>query len=289
MEEVRCYVAESLEEALEIRKNTGAIPLAGGTDLMVQHYQGVDLSPEFSKPIVIISSIEELKGIAPLEDGSVEIKALTTSAEIANSELVPPLVRRAASLMGAISLRNSATIGGNIGNASPKGDLPQPLILLDAEVVLKSVDGERRMLLDTFIKGAKKTELRDDEILYSVIVKPLEFTYWLYHKIGTRRANAISKLSLSAACVVEDGMIKDFRASSGAAGPKVARSREVEDLLIGKNIEQLNGLKESFLDEYNKILSPHAMPEWRRNATRRMLSSFIDAIIAGNECGEVVV
>lgn len=289
MEEVKCYVAETLEEALQIRKETGAIALAGGTDLMVQHYQGVDVSPAFSKPIVIISGIEELKGISLLEDGSVEIKALSTSSEIASSELVPPLVRRAASMMGAISLRNSATIGGNIGNASPKGDLPQPLILLDADVVLKSVDGERRMLLDDFIKGSKKTDLRDDELLYSVIVKPVDFTYWLYHKVGTRRANAISKLSLSAACIIEDGVITDFRASSGAAGPKVARNRDVENILIGKRLEQVKAIKDTFLDEYDKIISPHAMPEWRRNTTRRMLSSFIDSIVAGTEKGEIVV
>ena len=288
MEEVKCYVPESLEEALRIRKETGAIPLAGGTDLMVQHYSGTDLSPEFSKPIVIISNLEELKGIREREDGMIEIGSLSTSAEIASSDLVPYLIRAAASRMGAISLRNSATIGGNIGNASPKGDLPQPLILLDAEVVLKSLDGERTMLVDDFIKGAKKTELKDDEIISSILVKSQDFTYYMYHKIGTRRANAISKLSISVVAKVEDDTIVDFRASSGAAGPKVARSRDVESMLIGLSLDKLPGAKEDFLNAYNNVISPHAMPEWRRNTTRRMLSYFIDRISEGAEPGEII-
>ena len=287
MEEMKCYIPESLEEALRIRKETGAIPLAGGSDLMVQHYRGTDLSPEFSKPILIISNLPQLKGILKRDDGTIEIGALSTSAEITSSELVPYLVRCAASRMGAISLRNSATIGGNIGNASPKGDLPQPLILLDAEVVLKSIDGERTMLVDDFIKGAKKTELREDEIISAVLIKPQDFTYYMYHKIGTRRANAISKLSISAVANVSYGVITDFRASSGAAGAKVARSSDVEKMVIGKTIEELAGMKEDFLDAYNNVISPHAMPEWRRNTTRRMLSHFIDSISNGAKAGEI--
>ncbi|MBO5770690.1 MAG: FAD binding domain-containing protein [Spirochaetales bacterium] len=285
MAEVKCYIPKTLEEALAIRKATGAIPLAGGTDLMVQHYEGSGLSPVFKKPIMIITNLCELKGIKKMEDGSVEIGALTVSREIAECEDVHYLVRSAASRMGAISLRNSATIGGNIGNASPKGDLPQPLILLDAEVELISLEGSRRMLLDDFIKGAKKTELREDEIISKVIIPPADFTYIFYRKIGTRRANAISKLSLSAACKVKDGKIVDFRASSGAAGPKVARGKDAERMLIGLAPEELKSRKEEFLDAWNGVISPHAMPEWRRNSTRRMLDYFIDAVASGSPEG----
>lgn len=285
MAEVKCYIPKTLEEALQIKKETGAIPLAGGTDLMVQHYEGSGLSPVFSKPIMIITNLPELKGIKKNDDGSVEIGALTVSREIAECEDVHYLVRAAAARMGAISLRNSATIGGNIGNASPKGDLPQPLILLDAEVELISLEGTRRMLLDAFIKGAKKTELREDELISKIIIPPADFTYIYYRKIGTRRANAISKLSLSAACTIKDGKIVDFRAASGAAGPKVARGRDAEKLLIGLAPGELTGKKEAFLDAWNGIISPRAMPEWRRNSTRRLLGYFIDAVASGAPAG----
>ena len=161
MEKVKCFIPETLEEALRIRKETGATILAGGSDLMVSNSMGAGITPAFRGDVMIITGLKELKGITETAD-TVEIGALTTSAEIARSPIAPELLKDAASRMGAIALRNSATIGGNIANASPKGDMPQPLILMDAEVVLKSLDGERRVLVDDFIIAHKKTELRDD-------------------------------------------------------------------------------------------------------------------------------
>ena len=279
------YIPTTLEEALKLRKETGAKPLAGGSDMMVQGKRGIGLHPEFPYPVMIITGLPELKGIEEGEDGSVIIGALATPSEIASSPLVPWHVRKAAAGMGAIALRNTATIGGNIGNASPKGDLPQPLILLDAEVVLVSESGERKMNLDDFILGSKKTALKDDEIIKSVIIPHHSFTYSYYRKIGMRRANAISKLSLSAAAIVKDGEIIDFRASSGAAGPKVIRSHSAEDILRGHMVEEIPSLKESFLSAWNDAISPHAMPEYRRHTTHRMLDYFLSEIARGAEPG----
>lgn len=287
MAEVKCFIPQTLDEALEIRKAYHPIPLAGGSDLMVAGSRGAGVTPAFKGDVMLIGNLSELKGIKENADGSVEIGAATTSAEIAASPLVHPLLRDAASRMGAIALRNSATIGGNIGNASPKGDMPQPLILLDAEVVLTSKDGERRMLVDDYIIATKKTAIRDDELITKVIIPKHDFTHIFFRKIGMRRANAISKLTLSAAAIVKDGVVVDFRASSGAAGPKVARSRKAEELLIGKKVTELAQVRDSFLDAWNEVISPHAMPEYRRNTTRRMLSYFIDALIAGHPAGRV--
>ncbi len=287
MAAVRNYVPETLDEALLLRKAEGAVPLAGGTDIMVQGKRGIGLSPEIGKPVMVISGLKELKGITMHSDGSVEIGALTTAAEIAESLIVPWHVRMAASGMGAVALRNIATIGGNIGNASPKGDLPQPLILLDAEVVLISFDGERRVLLDAFIQGSKKTDLRGDEIIKSVVIPPHDFTYSYYRKIGMRKANAISKLSLSAAAVVKDGLVVDFRASSGAAGPKVIRSREAESMIIRRPVEDIPEIVPDFLEAWDHAISPHAMPKYRRNSTARMLTRFLEAIVNEEEPGIV--
>ena len=286
MEKVKCFIPETLKEALRIRKETGATILAGGSDLMVSNSMGAGITPAFRGDVMIITGLKELKGITETAD-TVEIGALTTSAEIAGSPIAPELLKDAASRMGAIALRNSATIGGNIANASPKGDMPQPLILMDAEVVLKSLDGERRVLVDDFIIAHKKTELRDDEIITGVVIPKPQFTHIFYRKIGMRRANAISKLTLSAAATVRDGVLADFRASSGAAGPKVARSRKAEEILIGRKLEELSACKEEFLDAWNGVISPHAMPEYRRNTTRRMLAFFIDALAAGHAPGRV--
>ncbi|MCR5732822.1 MAG: FAD binding domain-containing protein [Sphaerochaetaceae bacterium] len=270
-----CYIPKTLEEALKIRKETGAVPLAGGTDLMVAYKRGVGITPVFPFPVMIITQLDELKGIKVEEDGTVVIGALTTSVEIAKDERVPYFVRLAASKMGAVSLRNTATIGGNIGNSSPKGDLPQPLILLDATVVLQSLDNTREMKVDDFIIKAKKNQLAEDEIIVAVRIPKPDYTYGYYRKIGTRRANAISKLTLSSIMKVENGVITDFRASSGAAGPKVARSREVEKMLIGKPIFELSSFIEEFVEAWDGVISPHAMPEFRRATTKNMLRHFL--------------
>lgn len=285
MEKMMCYIPENLEEALAIMDEKDAIALAGGSDLMVSGANGTGVNPSFSRPVVIISNLPELKGIKKREDGWTEIGALSTSREIVECELVHPLVRKAASQMGAVALRNSATIGGNIANASPKGDTPQPLILLDAEVTLKSVRGERRMKVDDFILGAKKTQLEKGEIITSVLIPPSNLTHCYYRKIGMRRANAISKLTISIGAEVRDGKVVDFRASSGAAGPKVIRSHSSESILIGKTLSELPEYKEEFLDAWNNAISPRAMPEYRRGTTRRMLSFFIDALSSGVEEG----
>ena len=287
MEEVMCYIPENLEEALAIIDERDAMVLAGGSDLMVSGANGTGVNPSFSRPVVIISNLPELKGIKTREDGWTEIGALSTSREIAESPLVHSLIRSAASQMGAVALRNSATIGGNIANASPKGDIPQPLILLDAEVVLKSIRGERRMKVDDFILGANKTKLERGEIISSILIPPSDLTHYYYRKIGMRRANAISKLTISIGAEVRDGKIVDFRASSGAAGPKVIRSHEAEAILVGKTLSELPLFKEEFLDAWNSAISPRAMPEYRRGATRRMLSYFIDRLSSGVEEGRI--
>ena len=286
-EEMKYFMPDNLQEALEIMDRYDVIPLAGGSDLMVSGFAGTGVTATFPKSVMFLANINEMRGITKREDGSVVIGALSTSREIASSELVHPLIRDAASRMGAIALRNSATIGGNIGNASPKGDTPQPLILLDSRVVLTSVNGSREMLVDDFIIAAKKTKREKNELITAVIVPPSNFTHIFFRKIGMRRSNAISKLTLSAAAEIRDGVVVDFRASSGAAGPKVMRGRDAELILVGKKVEELAGVKEEFLDAWNNVISPHAMAEYRRNTTRRMLNYFIDELIAGHPEGRI--
>lgn len=287
MEKMNYYMPDTLDEALSIMASEDVIVLAGGSDLMVSGFNGTGVDPTFNKSVMIISPLKELKGITKREDGSVFIGALTTSREIASSELVHPLVRDAASRMGAVALRNSATIGGNIANASPKGDCPQPLILLDSYVILKSVDGEREVKVDDFILGAKKTARKPNELITAVVIPPSKFTHYFYKKIGMRRANAISKLTLSCGAEIKNGVVVDFRASSGAAGPKVMRSRQAEEILIGKTLSELEGVEDEFLDAWNNVISPHAMAEYRRNTTRRMLKYFIDELRSGHPEGRV--
>ena len=276
MEEMKCYMPKTLEEALIIKAEHDVIPLAGGSDLMVSHKRTMGLTPEFEKPVMIIRNLKELQRIYLNDKGECCIGACCTSAQIAESTLVPWHLRQAASRMGAIGLRNSATIAGNIANASPKGDTPGPLYLLDARVKLASKDGTREELVSDFIVKFRTIDLRPDELITEVIVPYSEddFDYIFWHKVGTRKANAISKITLSQALKFNaDGTVADYRLSATATGAKTNRSRDVEQKLIGNRIT--NEKIEEVIEAFDQVISPRAMPEFRREATRRMIRRFL--------------
>ena len=120
MEELKCYMPKTLKEALEIKSKVDVLPLAGGSDLMVSHKRTIGLTPVFEMPVMIIRNLPELKKIYVNEKGECCIGAGCTSEQIAESTLCPWHLRQAASRMGAVGLRNSATIAGNIANAMNK-------------------------------------------------------------------------------------------------------------------------------------------------------------------------
>lgn len=276
MEEMMCYIPKTLEEALDIKSKHDVIVLAGGSDLMVSNKRTLGLTPKFDKPVMIVRNLPELKNIYINDKGECCIGSGCTSAQIAESTLCPWHLRQAASRMGAVALRNSATIGGNIANASPKGDTPGPLYLLDARVKLRSVSGEREVLVSDFIVKFRTIDLRPDEMITEVIVPYSEddFDYIFWHKVGTRKANAISKITLSQAIRFnDDGTVADYRVSATATGAKTNRSRDVESLVIGKHLTPQ--LIEDVVAGFDGVISPRAMPEFRREATRRMIRRFL--------------
>ena len=276
MEEMMCYIPKTLEEALDIKSRHDVIVLAGGSDLMVSNKRTLGLTPKFDKPVMIVRNLPELKNIYINDKGECCIGSGCTSAQIAESALCPWHLRQAASRMGAVALRNSATIAGNIANASPKGDTPGPLYMLDARVKLSSVFGSREVLVSDFIVKFRTIDLKPDEMITEVIV-PLsedDFDYVFWHKVGTRKANAISKITLSQAIKFNaDGTVKDYRVAATATGAKTNRSREVESIIIGKRLTPQ--LIEDVVNGFDGVISPRAMPEFRREATRRMIRRFL--------------
>ncbi|MFC2821312.1 MAG: FAD binding domain-containing protein [Spirochaetales bacterium] len=277
MEEVKCYIPKTLREALEIKSKVDVIPMAGGSDLMVSNKRTMGLTPVFEKPVMIIRNLPELRKIYLNDKGECCIGACVTSMEIAADTRCPWHIRQAASRMGAIGLRNSATMAGNIANASPKGDTPGPLYLLDARVKLSSVRRDREVLVSDFIVKFRTIDLKQDELITEIIV-PLsedDFDYIFWHKVGTRKANAISKITLGQAIkFAADGKtVADYRVSATATGAKTNRSREVEKLLIGKEISAET--IEAVVEGFDGVISPRAMPEFRREATRRMIRRFL--------------
>ena len=209
--------AKSLEHALSLMGETWR-PFAGGTDLMVLFEAGKLRHKQF----VSIWGLRELKGIEVTPE-SVTLGALTTYTEIQRHPLLRsefPLLAQAAAETGGIATQNRGTLGGNIVNASPAADSPPALLVYDAELELTSAAGSRSIAYRTFHTGYKQMDLRPDELV-SRIRLPRGREGWIqyYCKVGTRRAQAISKVCFAAAARVEGGRISDVRIALGSVAP----------------------------------------------------------------------
>ena len=131
--------------------------------------------------------------------------------------------------------------------------------------------------MSDFIVKFREIDLKSDELITEIIC-PLsedDFDYIFWHKVGTRKANAISKITLSQAIKFDkDGeTVKDYRLSATSTGAKTNRSRDVESLIIGKKLTEKT--IEEVIEAFDKVISPRAMPEFRREATRRMIRRFL--------------
>jgi CO/xanthine dehydrogenase FAD-binding subunit len=213
-------------------------PFAGGTDLMVQLESGALPEGQY----LGLWKLGELRGVRETSAG-VEIGALTTYTEILASGLLGreyPLLGQAARETGGVATQNRGTIGGNIANASPAADTPPALLVYDAELELISVRGTRRVPYDAFHRGYKKMDLAPDELIACVRL-PKRAPGWRehYRKVGTRKAQAISKVCLAAAMRfdVPGGAVADVRIALGSVAPAVVRARQAEAAIRGQRLD----------------------------------------------------
>jgi len=227
-----------LEVAYELLADTdGAAPwrpLAGGTDLMVQMTGEIGEPPE---RVLDIWHLDELRGI-DVEDGALVLGALTTYTEIRRSPLVAahlPVLAEAAATIGAAQIQNRGTIGGNVVNASPAGDTLPVLLAVGAEMVLGSAGGERTVAADEFWPSYRTTARRDDELLLRVRVPLAADRQVRFRKVGTRRAQAISKVVMAIAwrTTGEDGPWTQVRVALGSVAATTVRATRAEATLEG--------------------------------------------------------
>jgi CO/xanthine dehydrogenase FAD-binding subunit len=229
--------ASTLDEALGVLSAAPGewTPFAGGTDLMVLLEAGRLPQRRF----LDLWKLGELRGITASPDG-VLVGALTTYTDLLNDATVSsefPLVCAAARETGAVAIQNRGTVGGNIANGSPAADLPPALLVYDAELELASTRGRRRVPYGRFHKGYKQMDLAPDELIVSVIL-PRGRSTWrqAYRKVGTRRAQAISKICFAAAADVADGVVRDIRIALGSVAPAVVRAPAAESVLRGQSL-----------------------------------------------------
>ena len=227
-------------EAIAFRIDTGATLLAGGTDLMVRHRGYSGNLPTIDGPVLFLDAIDELHRIEVV-DGAMTIGGAATLAEILGDGRTPALLRRSAALIAAPALRNRATLAGNICNASPAADSLPPLYVHDAEIIVRGANGERTTAIRDFITGPGATTLGPDEIVIAVRVPLMPDGRHYYRKVGTRRANALSKLAAAGASRSAGRVLTDVRFALGAVAPTVVRLRQVEDALEGVPVNELPG------------------------------------------------
>jgi xanthine dehydrogenase small subunit len=226
---------DTLEEALRARRaHPDMVVLAGGTDLLV----AANARPA-PAGVIDLFGLAALGGIRGEDDGGVVLGAAVTYAQILASEVCRrelPALCAAAREVGAAQIQARGTLGGNIGTSSPVGDTLPVLLALDAEVTVASEAGERVVPYAEFCTGYRRTALAADELIVRVRVPPrAPGARQVWRKVGTRRAQSISKVML-AACVRtgDDGRIAHARVALGAVADRPIRARRVEAALLGQ-------------------------------------------------------
>lgn len=231
----------SVEEATRVMHEGKVTVLAGGTDLMPQTESG---KRHFETTLLNIRRIDGLSDIN-IDSDRVRMGALATITEILENEKImrlAPVLVQAADRFASSQLRNAATIGGNLCNASPAGDMIIPLLLLDAEAVLASWSNgtvvSRRLLVAEFFVGPGATCKRDDELLTAIefAVPDSDFVAGFY-KSGPRPALEISTISLGIAGILKNDALHAARVAIGAAAPTPLRAPRVEAALEGQRLD----------------------------------------------------
>ena len=242
MQEIKTYLApRGLDEALQAMADGDTTVFCGGTDLAPQTESG---ARQYTAKLLNIRRIEGLGGIAA-QGAQVRIGAITTISEIrrnpALAEIAPVLVE-AAEHFASDQIRNAASVGGNLCNASPAGDMSPPLLVLGASVELACWRGgavqTRCVPLDQFFLSPGKTVKLPQELLTAVLFdRPAADFVGRFRKSGPRPALEISTVSVAIGARIADGRLSEVRVAMGSVAPTPLRARHVEAALEGKPLD----------------------------------------------------
>ena len=276
------YRPENLTEALRLRGETGAIPFAGGTDLMVRYKNWTGLSPVFPGDALFLSHLEEFQTLERQGESLVIGSGVTFRRIIAFPE-IPEVLRQAVLSIAAPAIRNIATMTGNVCNASPAGDALCALYALNASVEVKSLGGTREVSILRFITGPGRTLLKLDELVTAIRIPLKPANIQVFRKVGTRKANALAKLSFAAVGETKEDIIDALALSFGAVGPTVVRSTELEKRMTGKTLTELKEMIPSLLDDYGAMIVPiddqRSSAEYRKQVALNLLENFLKEIV----------
>lgn len=271
----------TLAEALDLRAaHPEAMPLAGGTDVMVYLEGGVIDPPRFLN----LWGIAELGGLSRTGD-ALRIGALVTHTDVVRSpdaQALAPALVEACRTVGAVQIQNRGTIGGNVVNASPAGDTLPVLLALDAEFELHSAArGQRRVPAAQFWQGYRRMDLAPDELLVAVHVpapSPGDRTF--FRKVGTRQAQSISKVVLGARVRLDaaTGTVTEARIAYGSVAATPVRCPATEAALIGRRRGDLAAAADTVATEIRPIDDVRSTAEYRLAVAVRVLRGWLAAV-----------
>jgi CO/xanthine dehydrogenase FAD-binding subunit len=271
----------SLADALTLLESEPGVwkPFAGGTDLMVL----LEAGRLAHRNYINIWGLNELRGIEAT-DTHITLGALTTYTEVQANPILRrefPMLCQAASETGGLAIQNRGTIGGNIVNASPAADSPPALLAYDAEIELISTRGSRWLPYQGFHTGYKQMHIAADELLFRIRLprNTAGLTHY-YRKVGTRKAQAISKVCFAAVGKTDGGTIKDTRIVVGSVAPIVVRCVQTENALRGQRLDQetVESACASLLREISPIDDIRSTAKYRLQVAKNLLVDFLTTL-----------
>ncbi len=280
--EIPVHRPDSLDEALALLaappQEEELTVLAGGTDLMVL------LNARSSVPqrVLDIWKLDALRGIRMLDDGRLEVGALSTYCELIASSLVQghsPALVEASKTVGAVQIQARGTLGGNVANASPAGDTLPVLLAQGAEVVLVSRGGgERSVDFASFYKGYRQPDIREGELIQYFRIDPLPVGgISSFRKVGTRLAQAISKVMIAGVGVLDgQGRVAELRLAVGSVAPTPVRLPGAELAALGKlPREAAAAVAAATPADIAPIDDVRSNAAYRREVTARLAARFV--------------
>ena len=273
----------SLEDTLNLLASEPGMwkPFAGGTDLMVL----LEAGKLPHRNYINIWNLDELRGIE-MEPQHITVGALTTYTEVqANAVLREefPMLCQAASETGGLAIQNRGTLGGNIVNASPAADSPPALLAYNAELELVSTKGSGWVRYQTFHTGYKKMAIRSDELLTRIrLPRSNQTLKHYYRKVGTRKAQAISKVCLAAVVRADGKRIGEIRIALGSVAPIPLRCVKTENFLRGQELDQsmIANAKAELASEIAPIDDIRSTKNYRFRISQNLLSDFLENVAA---------
>jgi CO/xanthine dehydrogenase FAD-binding subunit len=271
----------TLSEALDVltQDNGAWQPFAGGTDLMVL----LEAGKLPHKNYVNIWNLAELRGIEVTES-QVTLGALTTYTEVQEHEILKtefPMLCQAAKETGGIAIQNRGTLGGNIVNASPAADSPPALLAYDAELELVSKSGLRTIPYSRFHNGYKQMDIRPGELLRAIrLPRSTNQLMHYYRKVGTRKAQAISKTCFAGVGRVADDHVVEVRVALGSVAPIPLRCAQTESELLNKPIDAqtLQAAQAALAAEISPIDDLRSTRNYRLRVSLNLLEDFLQTL-----------